>query len=254
MNLLRIQLTKAMKAPRFLCIATTGLICAVSTASAVNIAPLGTGQLGVNLTIDSTFGTPVANSGVTTLINDGLTDNGVDTFSPGNSTATVSFVGITWLAARTDSVTSLTLTMETFFDGGWFGPNSSSPGNGGTLTPTFLTDPTVQFSLSLDPTAVGAVWTSVPATSNYLSLFNGHVIGFQGGINPTVPPAATWTLGTPLTGVTGIRLIGSEGGQAASQGGFIGVRELAVEAIPEPSAALALMGGAAIVGLRRRTR
>jgi hypothetical protein len=254
MNFPRIPFAKAGKAARFLCIAATGFACGVSTASAVNIAPLGTGRLGVNLAIDSSYGTPIANSGATTLINDGLFNNGVDTFNTANSTATVSFVGITWATPRLDNIVTLTLTMETFFDGGWFGPNSSGPGNGGTLTPTYLTDATVQFSLSVDPTAVGAVWTSVPATSNYLSVLNGHVIGMTGGTNPTVAPAATWTLGTPLTGITGIRLIGSEGGLASTQGGFIGVRELAVEAIPEPSAFLALMGGAALIGLLRRPR
>jgi hypothetical protein len=142
--------------------------------------------------------------------------------------------------------------METFFDGGWFGPNNSSPGGGGTLTPAFLSDATVQFSLSPDPTAPAAVWTNAPATSNYLTALNGHVIGTNGGVNPTVPPAATWTLTAPITGATGIRLIGSEGGLAATQGGFIGVRELAVEAVPEPSAAMALIGGAGVLGLRRR--
>jgi hypothetical protein len=253
MNLPQIQLAQPRKAGCSLCVASIGLLCGVSAANAVNIAPLGTGRLGVNTTLDSTYGIPIANSGATTLINNGLTTDGVDTFNIANSGATVSFVGITWLAPRTDNIIRLTLTMETFFDGGWFGPNSSSPGNGGTLTPTYLTDAIVQFSLSADPTAVGAVWTNVGATSNYLSILNGHVIGFQGGTNPTVAPAATWTLTAPLTGVTGIRLIGSEGGLASTQGGFIGVRELEVEAVPEPSAFLALMVGAAVVGLRRRT-
>src|SRR5688572_19233080 len=89
-----------------------------------------------------------------------------------------------------------------------------------TLNPTFLTEPTVQFSVSPDPASAAGVWTNATATSNYLSLFNGHVIGNTGGTNPTVPPAATWTLNSPLTGITGIRLIGSEGGLAAAQGGF----------------------------------
>lgn len=249
MNLLR---NFPSKAP--LCAAFIGLLCAASSVTAANIAPAGTGRLGINFALDSTYGIPVANSGTIALINDGFISNGVDTFNAGNPTATVSFVGITWATARIDQVISLTLTMETFFDGGWFGPNASSPGNGGTLTSTFLTSPTVQFSLSPDPTVAGAVWTNVSASSNYLSVMNGHVIGLQSGINPTIAPAATWTLDAPLTGITGIRIIGSEGGLAASQGGFIGVRELAVEAVPEPSAAIALLWGGALLALRRRSR
>jgi hypothetical protein len=178
------------------------LICGAATANGDNIAPLGIGRLGVNTAVNSTYGTNVNQSGSPTLINNGLINDGVDTFSPANSTATVSFVGITWAAPRTDQITSLTLTMETFFDGGWFGPNSMSPGNGGTLTPAFLSDATVQFSLSPDPTAAAGVWTNTPATSNYLSVLNGHVIGNTAGTNPTVPPAATWTLSSPLTGIT----------------------------------------------------
>jgi hypothetical protein len=228
-------------------------------AQAANIAPQGTGLLGVNTGINTSYGTPVANSGNVGQINDGVIQGtaniGVDTFSTANPTATVSFVGIRWSAPRTDSILSLTLNLETFFDGGWFGPNGTTPGNGGTLNSTYLTDATVQFSLSADPTAAGAVWTSLAASSNYLSAVNGHVIGNNTGTNPTVAPAATWTLNTPITGVTGIRLIGSEGGSASTQGGFIGVRELAVEAaVPEPSAFLALLGGAAVLASRRRVR
>lgn len=248
------QSIQARAACRLCTVVTALFLCGPSIAEAANIAPLGTGRIGVNTGINNTFGTPVANSGTVALINDGLTNNGVDTFSPANASATVSFVGITWTAPRTDQIISLTLTMETFFDGGWFGPNGQSPGNGGTLTPAFLSDATVQFSLSADPTSASGVWTSVAATSNYLSVFNGHVIGTNGGTNPTVPPAATWTLNTPLTGITGIRLIGPEGGSAASQGGFIGVREMAVEAVPEPSTVLTLMCGAAVLAMRRRVR
>jgi hypothetical protein len=248
------QILETGKARRFLCTLVAGLICGVSVADAANIAPLGTGRLGVNTALDSTYGTAVFHTGTPAIINDGLINDGVDTFNTIDPTVTVSFVGITWTAPRTDQVISLTLTMETFFDGGWFGPNNSSPGNGGTLTPAFLTDATVQFSMSLDPTVAAGVWTNAPATSNYLSVLNGHVIGNSAGINPTVPPAATWTLDSPLTGITGIRLIGSEGGLAATQGGFIGVRELVVDAVPEPSTALTLICGAAVLGLRRRAR
>jgi hypothetical protein len=224
------------------------------SAYAVNIAPQGTGILGNNVALDSTYGTLIENSGSVALINDGLTNNGVDTFNTATGTATVSFVGIRWTTPRLDSITSLTLTMETFLDGGWFGPNNQDPGNGVPLTPAFLSDATVQFSLSPDPTAVGAVWTSVAATSDYLTVMNGHLIGGGTQANPTVAPPATWTLATPLTGVTGIRLIGLEGGSASTQGGFIGVRELAVEAVPEPSTFLALIGGAGLLGMRRRLR
>jgi hypothetical protein len=252
MNLLRTFETKAPS--RFLHALSIGLFCGAASVEAANIAPAGTGRLGINFAIDGTYGISVANSGTTTLINDTFINNGVDTFNTANPTAPVSFVGITWATPQIDQVISLTLTMETFFDGGWFGPNSSSPGGGGTLNPTFLTNPTVQFSLSPDPTAAGALWTNAAATSNYLSVLNGHVIGNQSGINPTIAPAATWTLDAPLTGITGIRLIGSEGGLAASQGGFIGVRELAVEAVPEPSTAITSILAGAFLAIRRRSR
>jgi hypothetical protein len=235
-----------------------GVGCGGTAALAVNIAPQGSGILGNNTALNTTYGTSIVHAGSLTVINDGVVtgagDPGVDTFDPATASATVSFVGIRWTTPRTDSIISLTLNMETFFDGGWFGPNSSSPGNGGTLTSAFLSDATVQFSLSADPTAATAVWSNAAATSNYLTALNGHVIGTNGGTNPTVPPAATWTLTAPLTGVTAVRLIGSEGGLAAAQGGFIGVRELAVEAVPEPSAVLALIGGAGVLGLRYRWR
>jgi hypothetical protein len=208
----------------------------------------------VNTALNTTYGTPVFHTGTPALINDGRIDDGVDTFDTADLSATVSFVGIRWTAPRTDQIISLTLTMETFFDGGWFGPNNSSPGNGGTLTPAFLADATVQFSVSPDPTGAAGVWTNAAATSNYVSVLNGHIIGNSAGVNPTVPPAATWTLGSSLTGITGIRLIGLEGGSAGTQGGFIGVRELVVDAIPEPSTALTVMCGAAVLGIRRRTR
>jgi hypothetical protein len=53
----------------------------------------------------------------------------------------------------------------------------------------------------------------------------------------------------PQTGIDGIRLIGSEGGTAS--GGFIGVFEMEVEAVPEPASALGLAFGAGLLMLRR---
>jgi hypothetical protein len=250
MNLPQIGVTKG--ACRVLGTLAIAVFCTTSVAATINIAPLGSGQSGVNTALDSTYGTSVFNSGTAAMINDGLINNGVDTFSTANPAATVSFVGITWAAPRTDQIISLTLTMETFFDGGWFGPNGQSPGSGGTLNPSFLTNPPVQFSISANPASASGVWTNAAATSNYLTVLNGHVIGTNGGTNPTVPPAATWTLSAPLTGVTGIRLIGSEGGAAGTQGGFIGIRELTVEAVPEPAATSLLLAGGLFLARRRR--
>ncbi|MDH7503918.1 MAG: hypothetical protein QHJ82_14570 [Verrucomicrobiota bacterium] len=70
----------------------------------------------------------------------------------------------------------------------------------------------------------------MPRTSDYLSVMNGHGIG--GGANPNPTSAtATFTLTTPVSEINGIRIIGTNGGFAATDtNGFLGVFELVVEA------------------------
>ena len=64
------QIVGASKPRRFLSTLAAGFICGVSAAEAVNIAPLGTGRLGVNTALNTTYGTNVAQSGTASLIND----------------------------------------------------------------------------------------------------------------------------------------------------------------------------------------
>jgi hypothetical protein len=184
-----------------------------------NVALVGNAILGTNDGTDtSLLGTPWNQAGAVTNINDGVLTTRSDTFGRADPLA---YVGIIWSAPRVPAITRLELTMATFFDGGWFGPNNSGPGAGGTLTPAYLSAPSVQIS-----TDGGGTWTTVPHTSDYLTAFNGHGIG--GGANPNPSSkTAIFTLNTPAQNITGIRLIGSEGGTAS--GGFIGAFELVVK-------------------------
>jgi hypothetical protein len=154
-------------------------------------------------------------------INDGDLTSRVDTWNNAG-TDHLSFVGILWDQPQTNPVLRLQLTLATFFDGGWFGPNNRGPGDGRPLTPTFLTEPSVQVT-----TNGGSTWDEVGHASDYLTALNGHGIG--GGTNPNPSTVtATFTLTDPKAGINGIRIIGSEGGTAS--GGFLGVWELAVYA------------------------
>ncbi len=216
-------------------------------ALAVNIAGQGTGIIGVNTAVSSTLGTPYAHAGLSSYLNDGLTLS-VDTWNGDqthNGTAHASYAGIIWGAPRTDLVNSITLNSSSFFDGGWFGSNGIDPGASGTLNSTYLIAPVVQITLD-----GGTTWTTVPSTSNYLAAMTGVVLPVAFG--PPTASTSVFTLTTPVTGINGIRLIGSEGGSAS--GGFIGLTEFAVEAspVPEPSAFLTAGAGLLIAGRRRR--
>ena len=85
-----------------------------------------------------------------------------------------------WPATRFDRIQSLTLTLATFTDGGWFGISGSGPGAGGVLSGLDLAEPTVQVS-----TNGGTTWTSVPHTSDYLTALDGHGIGRGANPNPS---------------------------------------------------------------------
>src|SRR5580765_9017827 len=91
---------------------------------AANLAPLGSGIMGYNSAINSNPGTSLFHGGVAHNINDNDLNTSVDDFSGGTDGGQgVSFVGIIWPAPRPEQITSLTLNLATFFDGGWFGPN-----------------------------------------------------------------------------------------------------------------------------------
>ncbi len=183
-----------------------------------NLARDGTGILGTR----NEFGdTPLFHGGVGASINDANLSTRVDTWNGGYSDSQ-SYVGITWAAPQPNPVLRLELTLATFGDGGWFGPNNKSPVAGGALNPTYLTEPTVQVT-----TDGGGTWSPAPHISDYLTVMNGHRIGGGGVPNPSTA-TATFILDPPVANINGIRIIGSEGGTAS--GGFLGVSELKVYA------------------------
>jgi hypothetical protein len=184
-----------------------------------NLAPLGTAILGTQSA--EGVDTPYFNAGAGTSINDQNPATRVDTFNSAG-TDPVSFVGITWDALQTQPILRLELSLATFYDGGWFGPNNKSPGAGNKLTPTYLTEPNVQVSAD-----GGVTWTNVGRISDYLTALNGHGIGGGNNPNPSFV-TAKFILDPPVSDITGVRIIGSEGGTAS--GGFLGVAELKVYA------------------------
>lgn len=198
------------------------------SVEAVNIAPEGTGIIGVNDTIDSDAGTPHASAGEPGNINDGNPLTRVDNWwgaAPGDGGQVFSYVGIQWPWKRFDPISSLTLTMATFLDGGWFGVSGFAPAPGTDLWLTDLIEPVVQIS-----TDFGVTWSEVACTSDYMDVFEGHLIGGGDQPNPT-SATAVFTLNAPVQGITSVRIIGENGGMAgADPNGFIGVFELEVEA------------------------
>ena len=106
----------------------------IGSVKADNLAPLGSGIMGFNSAINSCPGTPLFHGGVAHNINDNDLTTSVDDFSGGTDGGQgVSFVGIVWPSPRPEQITGLTLSLATFFDGGWFGPNGTGPGANGTL-------------------------------------------------------------------------------------------------------------------------
>ncbi len=207
-------------------LAMVGVVVISRGSLADNIAPLGRGILGVNNAVDSDAGTTYFHAGVAAAINDGDETTRVDNYfgdPPTDGGQGVSFVGIIWPSLRYESIKTLTLDLALFGDGGWFGTNGGGPGAGGALTAEQLITPTVQVS-----TNRGVSWQTVASTSDYLAVMTNTTIG--GGANPN-PMEATvnFTLTTPVSQISGIRLIGKNGGQADGNG-FIGVFELQVAA------------------------
>lgn len=184
-----------------------------------NLALEGEGLLGTQdqAGVDYAF----FNSGIATNLNDGKFNTRVDTYN-GGGTSPRSYVGILWGAPQTNPIVRMEVTFATFLDGGWFGPNNKGPGAGKALTSAYLTEPAVQVSAD-----GGVTWTNVPSTSDYMVALNGHRIGGGGVVNPS-SVKATFTLSKPVTGITALRVLGSEGGTAS--GGFLGVFEVAVYA------------------------
>jgi hypothetical protein len=198
---------------------TLGTDPANASSKPDNIALLGTAIIGTRESAESGVETPHANAGAPAAINDANLESHVDTWN-NTGTDTASYVGILWSSPITNEIKGLELTLATFLDGGWFGPNNSGPGAGLALTADQLAEPAVQV------TTDGTTWNTVGAASDYVSALTGHLIGGGGVPNPS-SVSATFTLSEPQTNIRGIRLIGTEGGTAS--GGFIGVYELAVK-------------------------
>ena len=105
-------------------------------------------------------------------------------------------------------VAALKVQFATFVDGGWFGQKNLLPAPGGSLTAAHLIEPSIQVSFDK-----GVTWLGVAHTSDYITSLTGHAIA-GADTRPTRTPVVTFTLGAPATGITGIRLIGLEGGGA----------------------------------------
>lgn len=160
-----------------------------------NIAPAGTGIMGVNDAVDlSTTGTAYFQGGVITSINDETTAATVDTWN-GNQPAHVgfshSYVGINWAVPQTQ-IDGLKLTLNAFGDGGWFGKDEDNdPTNDGAAG--------TDFDLFVQTTTDGTSWTTVTQTNDY---DNWTGVANSGAFD------VEFTLTTPATNVTGIRIIG----------------------------------------------
>ena len=195
-------------------------------AQGANIAIDGAGIIGVNDAMDGDAGTPRANAGSAANIRDGDLSTRVDNWFGGN-TDIYSYIGVVWPTLRYDEINTITLTLATFGDGGWFGVSGVGPGAGNALFGADLIEPSVQIT-----TDGGVTWTDLPfgtATSDYYTVMDGHVIG--GGGTPATAATITFDLIEPISGINGIRFIGENGGSAGPDAnGFVGVFELEVEA------------------------
>lgn len=185
-----------------------------------NIAPLGTPIIGTSTGAEGGTDFPHWQAGVPANLNDGNYGTRVDTFGRGEPEA---YVGVIFPSPRSEAIDRVEVTFAIFFDGGWFGPNGLGPGSGGYLSEDdgYLEEPVVQVT-----TDGGATWTTVPASSNYLAVMNGHPLPATDFGTPTLAQVI-FQLENPQTGIDGIRVIGSEGGTAS--GGFVGFFEFAVK-------------------------
>ena len=214
---------------------TNGTDPNVVNESLANITSQGAAIMGVHDGANlSLLGTSHQNAGNLSHLTDDDPSSRVDTWNDGGSESH-SYVGYLWNSPRTDSVRIIRLNMATFLDGGWFGVNNADPGAGNPLVdPTHIGTaslPTLQTT-----TDGGTTWTTVANTTNYLTYMTGHEIGGGGNVNPT-SQVVSFLLNTPVTGINGIRVIGTEGGTAS--GGFVGFFEIDILAETNQSPSLA---------------
>jgi hypothetical protein len=151
----------------------------------------------------------------------------LNSYNGAGAPETVSFVGVSWKSRMSSPVAAIVLTLATFHNGGWFGPNNVGPGAGGFLSASaHLIAPTLQVSAD-----GGKTWSTPQATSDYLQVLDNHPLP-QLAFEPPTRATSLFTLTRPESGINAIRLIGLEGG--TSSGGYLGVFEFAVlTRIPE---------------------
>ena len=202
---------------------------------AENIAPEGMGISGVHREGEelTTLGFAWDHVSPPSALNNEDTTAVLDTWGGAGDIGvqTSAYVGVVWPSPRTDGIQTVTLSMATFRDGGWFGINGENPGDSGELVlDTDISEETAPvIQVSNDG---GTSWSEVPSTSDYLTVMQGHVIGDAAGENPTFPDDVTFTLSSPATGINGMRVIGSVGGNAGDQAnGFIAVSEIVIDAV-----------------------
>jgi hypothetical protein len=224
-------------------------------AQLINIATDGTPIFGYNAggTAVTTLGTNYTQydndtnppTPTSSTLNDGVTTGESTPNTNYGNQGSDGYAGYTSLAIPTgDAIVSLNLYMHAFGDGGWFGPNADYSSNN-PLEDSDLTAPILQVTVDN-----GLTWSTVLSTNNYVDQYDGTTgTAYRNSDLPEV----TYTLAAPLTGVDGIRLIGTNGGYASNTGypGFISVNELQVEAeaVPEPATWAFLLAGASLLGI-----
>ena len=220
--------------------------------------------MGANSTGSTlTYGTDIASAGSVSNLNDGNTTDPVNTFGQANPSNGFVGIGFSTPVSLSLQVNSINYYGAFYFDGGWFGKNgyqaNGTAGGGGnngneSFASGSLIPPVLQVSYDYTPaTAAASTWVTVSSTNNYLAETSNLMTPAPFGF-PTITPAVTFTLGTPVVGITGIRLIGEDGGTPSGGGGFLGATEFQVEAsaVPEPGT-YAMMGiGLVLVGFCSR--
>lgn len=166
---------------------------------------------------------------------DGSDATGLDTFNTagtGGVGQTHSFVGATFAATTIDQVV---FRNAIFVDGGWFGTNTDANNTTGLIAPT------LQVQTAPD------TWITVATINDYVA-----EVTAIGDVSTGVQVVETTFDFTDQVNVTGVRLIGLEGGNAGNSPGFIAATEFQVNQVPEPSSTALLGLGSLALILRRR--
>lgn len=177
---------------------------------------------------------------------DGNNGTNMNTWSGGAGAAgDLGYLGLRFNTVQTD-VTSIQLDIQIFNDGGWF--------NGGEGV-----EPTIQYTTAdISGWNSGTfisngdnAWTTIASTTDYIALMNADTAAQANIAGVSDGQTFTWNFAA-ISGVTGIRIIGDQGGTASTTAGFLGGQEMRAYAVPEPSSvALLSLGGITLI-LRRK--